>query len=802
MQKTHTHIGRIGVAGILMFSLVGQAIAAGTLAATDSIAGLGSRLSLTGWQNDASIEVRVQPPYGPAWTTYAQADGNGQAAIELSGERMTKSGVYDITAVSSDMQAYGSMEVLPETLDVSSSRIVADQSVVSVGVPTIVSVRLVDRYGNPLPLRPVQLLSSRTTDSVEPLDTHTDALGEQQFEVVAGQNGAFSLRAVDVLSGKSLAQHLTLSTVGAQGGYADTNSYTYAASATTYAQNSGPSRLPQNYGASPYSYLQAQATFDVIEGFRITAPASIPANEEIQNLRVEAVDRNGNIVQDYQGTIILSAPLDPGAQLPSFGSYAFRPGDLGRKDFPFVLKFSLPGQQVLRIEDQQDPSIFGEVAINVTGTLHQASGDITISNFTDGDAISTTTITLVGEGPALSNLMVMGGRQDAFGSTNEVGQFSIPVELTAGQENVTLRVREENGRADSGPLNLVLDQEEPTIEIATFSPERPIEEQRTLVAVEAESGLASLVMTLDGEDYELSENGTTGSYQTFFEAPIAGTYQPVITATDRAGNENDIRVVLQVEGEGLPQVQNVTGEGKIGSIALEWDELDQDVDGYRVYVGENPSDFLYSLDTGRPTNRATVAGLDAGKTYYLAVTALRDDVESEEKSEVIEVQVVGITLNITPQDSSMLIAWPDFSSDVPLAAFVLEFGTEPGTYTERRTINGDLRAYALRDLINGVTYYVRLTPVAVTGDDLADLAATGEGTPNGEGFSVSPSDPLPFDASSLPQNPSPGQLDNTGASSWLWMSAFMAAIAVVGAYLHRQRSRKRMQAFLRQVHGM
>jgi len=71
--------------------------------------------------------------------------------------------------------------------------------------------------------------------------------------------------------------------------------------------------------------------------------------------------------------------------------------------------------------------------------------------------------------------------------------------------------------------------------------------------------------------------------------------------------------------------------------------------------------------------------------------------------------------------------------DVPLASYLLEFGVQGEEFTESRFLNGELREYTLRDLLNAVPYQLRLTPISVTGQKVEDLSATGEGTPSATG---------------------------------------------------------------------
>jgi len=107
--------------------------------------------------------------------------------------------------------------------------------------------------------------------------------------------------------------------------------------------------------------------------------------------------------------------------------------------------------------------------------------------------------------------------------------------------------------------------------------------------------------------------------------------------------------------------------------------------------------------------------------------------------------VKGIRLAVTPQDASLLIDWSTLATEAPLSSFILEYGAEPEKFTEKRFLNSELRNYTLRNLINDVKYYLKLTPVDVTGQIIEDLSATAEGTPNGQGFSITPGDEVPFD---------------------------------------------------------
>jgi hypothetical protein len=782
----HT-LSRIALLTALL-SFPWPAAAALSVQIADTIAGLGAPILVEGLPKNAQVSLSVSGPDGRTELA-ATADATGEAKTTLKPADTEIAGLYTVN-VRQGGSTIGTaqFEVMPDTFDTEMSDIRSMQKTIDAdgSDEAAVIVTLRDRYGNPLPDRPVTLLSSRPSDAIESDSSETDSRGQQRFYVSASKAGSMTLRALDLLSGAPLQSTATL-VVGenAYGG----NDEEYDVS---------PSRVKR-------SPLTAQiSNFDVIERFEITAPATMVAGEEAPKVAIRAVDRNGATVQDYTGTVRFDAPNDPDAVLPGLGRYTFRESNLGQKEFPITLKFSTAGEQTLRVEDENDPTIYGEVVIMVTGgTGHNAGPNtIEITNFQDGDTIASRNITLEGIGPKFANLIVQGGEEDVEGDTDADGRFAIPITLKEGQRDFTIRVRDESGRYDSGPLLLSIDGDAPEIKKVMLAPENPQPNEQVLVTVESDPKLSKVTVRLpDGPEVSLLElSMTPGTYQGFLTAPaIAGTYQPIVAATDTSGNVTEVRTMLTIVRAGLSKVLGLQAEPKLNSVGLRWDGVPGGVDSYRIYVGESPTDFLYTLETGRDVSRATVAGLSPGKIYYFAVTALKNGEESSETSDLAEVRVLGLSLEVAPQNSSLVLKWPMVSSQLPLSSYLIEYGVEEGNFTEKRLINGELKTFTIRDLLNGVTYFIRLTPVTITGDQLMDLAASGEGTPNGTGFQVGPTDPIPFDPANPPMPHKPVALDGTGVPSFIWWLIVSAALVCGYFVWHRNRSLRHSDAFLKAV---
>lgn len=796
MQHTYTRI----CAALIACSIPLSALAVGVLRVDPSVAGLGLDVQIQGAETNAALTISIEQPNGNRTQYPVSTDGNGNASAVVPGSATQRAGTYTVSALKDRQTILGpqTVTVEPETIDARTSSLQAWSTRIQAdGRDAVdIDVTLRDRYGNLLTGRPVSLVSSRVQDVITMRTPQTNAQGVQHFALTTTVPGTIQLRALDLLSGTVLAESATVEA----GGYAQGGQGFYPPASESYNTYYAP-QPSYNYAPSGQFYYGQVATFDVIDHFEIDAPLSMRAGEEAQKFTVRAVDRSGVTVENYLGTVVFSS-TDPAATFPA--SYTFRDRDLGEKTFPLALKFKENGQQTFRVEDRNDPRISGSVSINVGGGSTATTQSIIVSSHQNDGYVNALNIVVEGNGPRFANIKVMGGTTDAFGSSDDTGFFSIPVTLNPNQRDFTLRVMDDTGRNDSGPIHLILDQDAPTIASVTFAPEEPTPGQQVLVVVQSEPALKEAVLRLSdnasgtAQEIPLNENQSqSGSYQAFFTAPDPRAYQPDIRVTDRAGNSQQLRVNFRVGFESIPTVQNVQATARIDAIDLSWDAV-EGAEGYRVYIGDSPVNYLYSLDTGKPATTTTVRGLTAGKKYIFTVTALREGRESEQKSQPVESTPLGFTLTVTPENGALHVQWDTLKNDLPLSSFLVEYGVGENQLTENRMINGELRDFTIRDLLNDVQYFVRVTPITVTGEKLRELAATGNGTPGGGVFTPRPGDDLPFDVTTLPDgtlHPAPST-PASGVPAWAWMSAVVAGVLGVTWRLRHRRKLQQTTAFL------
>lgn len=800
MRRTFTRIA----ASTLAFTIPFTVIAAGILTVEDSIAGLGLDVSVRGAKPASSVQLTVHDPEGATTTVPVTTNAQGDGAVTVPGTQTEVAGTYTVRAPGMTEDA---AHVDPDTMD-------PWTSVIRSWTPRIqadgheqaeITVTLRDRYGNPLSGRPVAVVSNRPADYIESLTPETNTKGVQHFSLTTDEPGAIQLRAIDLLSGNTVIEVAKISAGGyAMGGHAPEP--TPYAAAPSYVSD----RAYETSGKRFYYNAQVapMQSFGVLDSFEVDVePAGLNTGVEASKVTIRAIDRNGMTVENYDGTVTF-VTTDPDATVPNFGSYTFKERDLGEKTFALALKFRTGGQQTFRVEDKFDNSIFGEAVIMVNGGGSTGTRSIEITSHQDDDYVNSLDIMIEGRGPRFANIIVTGGERDAMGSTDANGAFSIPVRLNPDQRDHTIRIQDDVRANDSGPMHLILDQKKPSINLVTFTPENPKVGDKVLVIVESEADLAQVMLRMPDRvnsavnEIPLSQIPTEpGTYQGFFTAPEADTYQPAVTAMDKAGNVEEIRTQLSIDGKSLSRVDGLKAEPRVDAVELSWNPLPGEVDGYRIYIGDSPANFLYTLDTGRVITKATVKGLTPGKTYFFSVTAIRGELESEEKSETVQAQVLGFKLEVTPQDSALNVTWTTLSTDLPLSSFVLAYGTDEKNLTESRMLNGELRDFTIRDLLPNVEYFVSVTPVTVAGDTLEELAATGNGTPSGYGFQASARDDVPFNIPSNPGGtlrPAPGN-PSTGIPAVAWMSAVALGAAGVMYRWYRRRKIQRTAAFLQAV---
>ncbi len=791
---------RLSIIVLTMLALVQVpfgAIAAGicTVSALDTVAGLGTQVTVSNCIDKSQLSLSLSGPMGASYTQQISLDASGNAATLIPSKYTLTAGRYDVTAGGTT----GSFTVIADRADDGHSTFTASPASIRNNGQDAVTVTAVlrDKYDNPVAGRPIALISSRASDEINGLSAQTDENGRMLWTVRGTESGPMTLIPYDIISSRQFKFRADVSVTGGP--------IALRASLSGF-ERGGDSLLP------------ADLTSTIIDHFELALPqnaTNVKANE-LFSMTVRAM--NGDtLVRGFVGTLIVESS-DPDAELPKKGEDPKAPNsgridmrsvDQGERKLSLIFVFRKRGEQTITIYDKLDPAVKGVITLNVNRNDSGENEQITIKDPADRAHIKGPSVKLQGNAPSLVNLKVKGGNQTVDAETDAEGVFRVVVPLNPADKEVTLFVTSENGTMESEPLHLIIDNDPPVIDTVMIDPAEGKTDGPAIITMKSEPGLASVNADYNGSALALTETGG-GLYTSALTGPkTAGLYDIKITATDSVGNASTMLTKWTVKSRQLPAVTGAKAEGQPQQVALTWDQVHTiPVAEYKIYVALNsdPSNYLYSISTKKPVTSAVIKDLPLGETYKFSLTVVSlDGQESTEKSEPATASPLGMLLTAKSGRGSIFLEWTSLK-DLPLDHYMLEYGTQPGEYPEKRTVSGQANSFMLRDLLNGITYELKLTPVTVTGKTQNDLATVIRATPDGTGFTPGTADPVPPDiAGTLHPGanlPPPSDITNIPSTPGSGIPAIVGVVlflaAIVGGFLWRSHAlqRKLTQEFL------
>lgn len=797
---SHSTSSALTLSAFLLQMAVPSALAAGTcsVAALDTIAGLGTEVSITSCEAGLQTLLVIQSPENQTYTQHITLDPTGNAITLVPSSQTVTTGTYGVSVAGRTTQFI----VLPDRPDDTQSTLIASpQSIDADGEDSAtVTAILRDRNGNPVEGRPLALIASRLSDEITTHSVKTDDSGRFVWIVRSREQGTSTLTVYDIIGGRQMKLKVDLK-VGSS--FTQTTSR-FAASLTRLGQGGDPA-LAAELGSEVIDHFDLSLTTDATE---------VKANE-LFGMTIRAM-RGTEVARGYVGSLTVKSS-DPDAVLPKQGEdprdpmsghIDIRGVDQGERKVPLAFMLRNSGTQTIEVSDDLDPTFTGKITLRVTRSGAAGDSKIAILDPQDRTSVKGGPILLQGRAPSLINLRVKGGMQTIDGESDQEGVFRISVPINPADREVTLFVESENGTYESAPVHILIDDTPPSIATINLNPPEAKAGEKATITVQSEAGLSSVTAT-SGQQTVTLTGGSGGLYTGSLNAPSAvGMNDITVTAKDAAGNEATMLTKWNVLPTTLPIVQNVKAETKEGAISVTWDAVvGVSVSQYKIYISDknDPSNILYSVGTGKPVTSVLVKDLPAGKTYQLTMTVVATDgTESPERSAPVFATPLGIALKATPGNDSLMLEWTPIPS-LPLDHYILQYGIAGSSPTERRTVNGLASSFALRDLIGGMTYELRLTPVTVTGKELPEAAAMTQGTPVNNGFVAGTVESVPTNISGghsgAPILPSPS-LDrvpvNTG-SGIPSMALGLLGILTFGFGLHyhrAQREKRRVDAFL------
>ena len=214
------HKNLLRIVLLVSMLLPSPAFTAGSISVGDSIAGLEAQALLSGFSPSSSLELHLRTPAGEDVALTAFTDDIGDASVLLPADLTEKAGTYQLTGGKpGTATAQAQFKILPDRVDDTHSSIEAESTelVADGKSEAMVIVTLRDRFDNPLAGRPVELISSRSGDSITPVSSQTDTRGDQRFVLHTEEAGDIIFRAMDFLSGLTLKDRAYITADSAYG---------------------------------------------------------------------------------------------------------------------------------------------------------------------------------------------------------------------------------------------------------------------------------------------------------------------------------------------------------------------------------------------------------------------------------------------------------------------------------------------------------------------------------------------------------------------------------------------------------
>ena len=810
------------LAGVLAL----QAIIPSTLAdylsvrayATDTVAGYASMLKSSMLSPGKEIVFVVEKPDTSVVTVPAYADPEGIATADLFGHQTKMAGVYKVALFypgSSDASPQNTFVVYPDQVSKTQSGITSTSQMVEADGEsrTFATVVLYDAYRNPISNHQVKLISSRPDDEITSVNTGiTDDTGRANFKITSKNAGVSVFTAMDASANSVLE---------------DREEIVFFAST--------PKAIGGNYFSS--SALQADivntaSAQDVLPGpvdhFEIQdVPSTVKVNSDL-TLTIVALDKNGNVAKNYSGTVLISTPDDENAVLPNNGEYTFKEADQGKFTFNLALRFSKVGAQFIQVMDKDNWKIAGEKDVEVVPqqaiTVPDTSASLSIKSPDDGGKFGTSFVTITGQGDPNINLKVFDDDVKIGDTETDSDGFFTFQAANLAPGSHTVYMMSEGGQV-SRSVTFNVDTLPPVLNSIQITPDGTVKPGAPLkIVVTSEPDLEEIKVRIQGVLKDLlSEPGQPGTYAVSMNAPgVAGSFPVDVILVDALANKSELQsqktILVQEEAPKTPGiVQNPEGIAGDSEVLLTWDALTSattGIAGYKVSYGTTMTSLDQTAQTEGNATSLKITGLTNDTQYFFAVRAVDSKgLESAEPSVTIAVTPVAVTATIptetgtptetgnlfpaatetptgtlynnplmgSPSSNTVTLNWQPFPA-ITAAYYKVYFGLNAGQYDDYVITPDDRTAYAVNDLINGVTYYFAVVAVNFSGNEISPLSSELRMAPQGGGFMSLPSDQVvpgrPGYPSVLGNNyfaQVPAQ-DNTGpATTWIVITAITLA---------------------------
>jgi hypothetical protein len=563
--------------------------------ALDTIAGTGTMLRVSGLTPQTEFLLVLKNPNGEVSVFEKTTTTQGVFLEEIEGEFLEKSGKYKFDIVlkgeAPAFEPENVFTVLPGQISKEYSIVYPETQKVILGQDAQVTVLAKDQYQNPISELPLELIGENSSYLAS-----TNKEGMAKFQVITNKKEIFQVQ--DIYSGITLKENLIVNVSQAIGN----------------------------------NDLQAQA----LEFFNL--PNDVASGGTL-TLGLRAIDQSNNKIENYQSTVRFSVDGENAiyARIPD--DFTFEVDDQGEHVFNLAFSFQRPGSYLLRATDIDNPAIFGELQIEISGDFNSGfnSDTLTLDNPLAGTYSSATQVISGTADPGAKIAIFDNGIEIASTTVGISGKFNYTTGILAeGSHRFYVAELDENNQkiAQSATVEIKIDTSGAEIDDLIVTPDGQLMPQELMnVRLFVNEDISGASLRVDSSIFNFEEK--EGFYEVEFTAPLEfGEYPVDITLIDELGNttQNTAITTLYVgkkpsQAISPPAVQNLVAAADDNKVNLSWSNVEGHelpINRYRVYYGDSPARMINAVDTFDAKNEWFLPNLVKGQTYYFAVVAIDD----------------------------------------------------------------------------------------------------------------------------------------------------------------------------------
>ena len=356
------------------------------------------------------------------------------------------------------------------------------------------------------------------------------------------------------------------------------------------------------------------------------------------DITIKAVDKNGEVVVDYAGDVLVFSESDPEAIFPkelSENSYTFTKADEGEAKFENAVSFKNKGKQDIYVYDLGDDSLLWVAEVEISEDSTPASLDIAILSPENGVTIGTNNVTISGTSQKNHQIKItLNGTQEFMTTSNSEGVFEKAIEGLKDGENIFQAIvldADNKSIWESEKVSLKISSNAPEYKSIKIDPKGEMAGETPIsVEVIASQGLSDVKVSINDVITALDEE-KSGIYKGKIYAPTAsGSYGIDVILKDEFGHETKKEDVEQVIVKALEL--NAAPDGTTIeelSVAVET-ELKLDITGIKVTELKDRS-----IVTWDPVKDAT------SYNVYKKIDATKMELLENVKDPRFEIQITG-----------------------------------------------------------------------------------------------------------------------------------------------------------------